>query len=65
MAEAPVAMMTAVGQILVRPGPDPNRRAEKSTLVTSDVQQTGAEALGLLAEPLHQLGAEDPVGKPG
>ena len=42
-----------------------NGRSLKSTEVTSSVTILGAEALRLLAEALHQLGAQDALGEAG
>ena len=52
--------------VLVVADPDlctPPGSSESSTRVTSSVIEARAEALGLVAELLHQLRAHDPLGE--
>ena len=62
---APVEMITRAARYSL--GRRPTRRTgagERSTRSTRG-DELGAEALGLLAELHHQLGAHDPVGEAG
>ena len=62
---APVETMTASAGTSSSPTQTVNGRAEKSTPVTLAVRYSAPEALGLVPEAHHQVGAHDPVGEAG
>ena len=62
---APVEMMIVWAAYSVAADPDPLRVRGEVDAVDVGGHELGAEAHRLLAELRHELGAEDPVGKPG
>ena len=64
-AVAPVEMMIASAAVLGVADPDAERRSREIDPVDVGGDELGAEALGLLAELHHELGAEDAVGEAG
>ena len=62
---APVEMMIACAVYSVSPTQTRVRRSGEVDPVDVGGDELGAEALGLLAELRHELGAEDAVGEAG